>query len=104
MQRSFCWRSTRRGRRSRAWPACAGYAPLGLIAYGTYLIHQTVNGLAFGVVRGHWPYITRASDLLVILGALAVTIVAAMASWRWFEKPIVDFGRRWRYADRALHE
>jgi len=74
---------------------------LGLIAYGTYLIHQTVNGLAFGAVRGHWPYITRASDLLVILGALTITIATAMASWRWFEKPIVDFGRRWRYADQA---
>ena len=77
---------------------------LGLIAYGTYLIHQTVNGLIFGAIRKHWPYVTKASDLLVIFGALAITIVASMLSWRFFEKPIVAYGRRWRYTDPVAVE
>lgn len=70
---------------------------LGVIAYGTYLIHQPVSGLVFGIVRGHWPYIASGSDLLLIALALAITLGLAALSWRWFEKPIVDAGRRWIY-------
>jgi peptidoglycan/LPS O-acetylase OafA/YrhL len=72
---------------------------LGMIAYGTYLIHETVAGLVFGVARGHWPYVERLSELWLNVAALAITIALAAASWRWFEKPIVRFGRRrWVYS------
>jgi peptidoglycan/LPS O-acetylase OafA/YrhL len=82
---------------------------LGVIAYGTYLIHQGISGLVFGFVRGRWPYFTRGSDLFVAGAALAITLVIAAVSWRWFEKPIVDIGRRLNYAsptwrDRASGE
>ena len=70
---------------------------LGVVAYGTYLIHQPVSGLVFGFARGHWPYIASGSDLLLIALALAITLGLAALSWRWFEKPIVDLGRRWDY-------
>lgn len=71
---------------------------LGIIAYGTYLIHLAVAGVVFGLVLGRWPYIVHWSDLLLNLPALAVTICIAMISWRWFEKPIVRFGRtQWKY-------
>ncbi len=71
---------------------------LGIIAYGTYLIHETVLGVVFGFARGRWPYILGWSDLLLNIPALAVTICIATISWRWFEKPIVSFGRiRWKY-------
>ncbi len=71
---------------------------LGVIAYGTYLIHEGVAGFVFGLVRGRWPGILNASDLLLNIVALAITLGLAAASWRWFEKPIVSFGRRrWRY-------
>jgi peptidoglycan/LPS O-acetylase OafA/YrhL len=71
---------------------------LGIVAYGTYLIHQAISGLVYGLVRRHWPYILGGSDLLLVLAALAITVAIAAASWRWFEKPIVNVGRRWRYA------
>jgi peptidoglycan/LPS O-acetylase OafA/YrhL len=71
---------------------------LGAIAYGTYIIHMAVLGIAFALARGHWPYLTDGTDLRVVLAALAVTILLAAASWRWFEKPIVAFGQRhWKY-------
>jgi len=71
---------------------------LGIIAYGTYLIHQAVSGLVFGFARHRWPFIGAGSDVLLVIASLAVTIAVASISWRWFEKPIVDFGRRWRYS------
>ncbi|HSY52003.1 MAG TPA: acyltransferase [Thermoanaerobaculia bacterium] len=71
---------------------------LGIIAYGTYLIQEAVAGFVFGFARGRWPSILTGSDLLLNLPALAVTIGLAAVSWRWFEKPIVSFGRRrWKY-------
>jgi peptidoglycan/LPS O-acetylase OafA/YrhL len=71
---------------------------LGTIAYGTYIIHMAVLGIAFTLARRHWPYLTDGSDLGVVAMALAVTLLLAVASWRWFEKPIVLRGqRRWNY-------
>jgi Predicted acyltransferases len=72
---------------------------LGIIAYGTYLMHQAISGFVFGFARGHWPYFATSSDLLLTLTALTATLTIASLSWRWFEKPIVDIGRRWRYAE-----
>ena len=71
---------------------------LGIIAYGTYLIHQAVIGLVFGFARHRWPYIAGGGDVPLVIASLAITIGIAAASWRWFEKPIVDLGRRWRYS------
>ena len=71
---------------------------LGFIAYGTYLIHEGVLGFVFGLSLGRWPRILAGRDVLVNLPALAITICLAVVSWRWFEKPIVTFGRRrWKY-------
>jgi peptidoglycan/LPS O-acetylase OafA/YrhL len=72
---------------------------LGAIAYGTYLIHQGISGLVFGFARGHWPYIERGGDLLLVLLALAITLIVASLSWRWFEKPLVDIGRQCKYEE-----
>jgi peptidoglycan/LPS O-acetylase OafA/YrhL len=70
---------------------------LGIIAYGTYLIHQPVSGFVFGFAHRHWPYIEEASDLALVALSLAITIVVAAASWRWFETPLLRLGRRWNY-------
>jgi peptidoglycan/LPS O-acetylase OafA/YrhL len=74
---------------------------LGILAYGTYLFHQAVIGLVFGFARKRWPYISSAGDLLLIALSLLITIVLAAVSWRYFERPIVDYGRRrWDYLPR----
>lgn len=73
---------------------------LGTIAYGVYIIHMGVFGLVFAVVRGHWPYFLHAGDLLPIPIALIITLIVASVSWRWFEKPFVAIGQRYRYESR----
>ena len=70
---------------------------LGIIAYGTYLVHQGVSGLVFGIARRRLPWVLSGGDLVLVLLSLALTIAVAAISWRWFEKPIVDVGRRWNY-------
>jgi peptidoglycan/LPS O-acetylase OafA/YrhL len=62
---------------------------LGGIAYGVYLFHLLVFGLIFAVLKDH-----PNSGAMTALLALVLTIVIAKASWEWFEKPFVRFGRR----------
>jgi len=72
---------------------------VGIVAYGTYLVHNAVNGVFWSALRGHPPYFDRLSDVFLtpipLLGSLAI----AAASWRYFEKPIVKFGQRARFDD-----
>ncbi len=65
---------------------------LGGIAYGTYLLHQVIQGTLFGYFWSHEPHITGANTLLTALVALAMTLVIARLSWRFFENPLIRFG------------
>lgn len=70
---------------------------LGMISYGTYILHQPILGLVWGVARGDWPHFLGARDLVLPPIALAIVLAAAAASYRWFERPILEYGRRWNY-------
>jgi peptidoglycan/LPS O-acetylase OafA/YrhL len=70
---------------------------LGSIAYGTYLIHQMIQGMFFGFQGKDEPAITGGFTLLTTLAALALTLVIARLSWRFFESPLVRFGHRSKY-------
>jgi peptidoglycan/LPS O-acetylase OafA/YrhL len=70
---------------------------LGGIAYGTYLLHQLVQGLLFGYLWGHEPQITGVPTLLTAVGALALTLLIARLSWRFFEQPLIRFGHQSSY-------
>ena len=71
---------------------------LGMISYGTYLIHEPVLGVVYGVLRRDWPHFMSVRDLVVPAVALVVTLAVASASYRWFERPILEWGRRRAYA------
>jgi peptidoglycan/LPS O-acetylase OafA/YrhL len=73
---------------------------LGGIAYGVYMIHHAVFGLAFSLLHRE-PRFQTLSDVAVVFAALAVSLALAAASWRWFEKPILAFGHRVPYAGTA---
>lgn len=70
---------------------------LGLIAYGTYLIHRSTLRLAHlwlgaaGVPSAAWFFVV---SLLLGLGG---AILLAQLSWTWFEKPMVRRGHRSSY-------
>ena len=72
---------------------------LGEIAFGVYLLHLPIIGLAFGLVLNQSPRINTLGELAVVLFALWLTIVTAQTSWRFFEKPIVQFGHRFAYGN-----
>jgi peptidoglycan/LPS O-acetylase OafA/YrhL len=71
---------------------------LGVVSYGVYVIHELILGIVYGVARRDWPHFLSLRDLVLPAIALVVTLLVAAASYRWFERPILDIGRRWEYA------
>ncbi len=70
----------------------------GTVAYGVFLMHMAINGLAHGLLCGsRQPLIRRPVEALVTLGAIALTFVVASISWRRWEKPIVAWGHSFVY-------
>ena len=67
---------------------------LGSTAYGTYLLHQPIQGLLFGYFRGQAPAITGGITLITTLAALVLTLAVARLSWHFFELPLMRFGHR----------
>jgi peptidoglycan/LPS O-acetylase OafA/YrhL len=74
---------------------------LGLIAYGVYLVHQTVQGLIFGYFGKRPPGIREWRDLKFVLVSLGVTLALARMSWLHFERPLVRVGHRFQYRQPA---
>jgi peptidoglycan/LPS O-acetylase OafA/YrhL len=70
---------------------------IGIIAYGTYLFHEPVLGLSYGLLRQQLPVIHSVTDLGVTLLALAVTLALAQSSWSYFERPLILRGHKYRY-------
>ena len=72
---------------------------LGIIAYGVYVIHMAMNSVAHGLI-GKDQIIKNYLDALVTFMALIATIFIARFSWRFFEKPIIDWGHSLSYAGK----
>lgn len=74
---------------------------IGVISYGIYLLHETMDGVVHAVILNAKPRFQTAPEMLVTLLAFAITLVVASASWRWFERPFVEWShRRFRYQKR----
>lgn len=70
---------------------------MGLIAYGTYLIHRftiRASPLLFSSIRTSHP--TLFSGLSTVVGLVGAIMVAQL-SWSWFEKPLLRRGHRYSY-------
>lgn len=68
---------------------------LGGIAYGVYLLHQTAQGLLFGLVWHREPFITGGWSLLTTLAALFATLLIGHFSFRYFEGPLLRVARNY---------
>ncbi len=70
---------------------------LGQLSYFVYMAHQVVCGLLFATFAGKPPGINCANDAAITVAALALTLAGAELSYRFFEKPILGWGRRHVY-------
>jgi peptidoglycan/LPS O-acetylase OafA/YrhL len=69
---------------------------MGLLAYCIYLIHMFVLDFVFRVVPGR-NFLPGPILVLVLSG---IVICIAEVSWRFFERPLISFGHRWRYSGK----
>jgi peptidoglycan/LPS O-acetylase OafA/YrhL len=66
---------------------------LGSVSYGVYLIHQPIAGLIYLEFRNKAPSIELAQDASLTLLCLVVTLVLAQLSLKYFESPMIAYGR-----------
>jgi peptidoglycan/LPS O-acetylase OafA/YrhL len=71
---------------------------LGSLAYGLFLFHQPVLGLAYALWVKASPKLEGAGEIGVTLLAAIPLALLARLSRDYFEKPLVNIGRRYQYA------
>jgi peptidoglycan/LPS O-acetylase OafA/YrhL len=74
---------------------------LGIISYSVYLMHVPINILMHGLILGREVSITNFLDGVVTFMALGVTLLLAILSWRFFEKPIIKWGHSFSYSGKS---
>ena len=67
------------------------------ISYMAYLSHQIISGLLHQLILHHEPGINNMQGFLVTMLALGVTILFSTLSYYYFEKPILNIGKRFKY-------
>jgi peptidoglycan/LPS O-acetylase OafA/YrhL len=70
---------------------------IGLVSYGAYMYHQSINYVLWASIYGGDPAVTRVSQIYVPVLVLALTAAVSWSSLKYFEKP----ARRW-ITDAAL--
>ena len=76
---------------------------LGIISYGIYLMHASINILMHGLILGQYVYVETLPDGVVTLLALLTTLLIASFSWHFFEKPIIRWGHSFSYNRTKAH-
>ena len=74
---------------------------LGTISYCVYVIHATIHQFVHRLLLHDAPQIYNARGVGVTLLALAVTLIVASISWRYFEKPLIRRGHAYSYGEAA---
>jgi peptidoglycan/LPS O-acetylase OafA/YrhL len=67
---------------------------LGAVAYGVYLIHMIILGLAHSFILGHDPELRTTSEFFTSSFALVLTLAIAQISFSLFEKHLTSLGHR----------
>lgn len=72
----------------------------GIISYALYMYHPAINGIVHGLVFQDEPRIVDAGHLSVAVLVIAISIVLAWLSTRYFEMPIRKLTHRFKYISR----
>jgi peptidoglycan/LPS O-acetylase OafA/YrhL len=83
----------------RSRPLCI----LGKISYCVYLIHGMVLVTLFGL-SGRKVGLHALADIALVSVSLVVTLVMGWLSWRYFEKPLLDWAHHFHYQTRSHTE
>lgn len=70
---------------------------LGTVSYCVYITHLTVNQWSHRLILNEVPQIYTFSGVMITLFAMALTLVIASLSWKFFEKPLIRKGHRFTY-------
>jgi peptidoglycan/LPS O-acetylase OafA/YrhL len=70
---------------------------LGRVSYCLYVIHVFVDLMCHKAVFGQLPRFDSAGTALVSLGAAALSFILALASWRFFEQPLLRRAHAYKY-------
>ncbi len=94
----YCMTGPSVGRKLLEW---APLRRIGRISFMLYLVHVPLSALVFHVVA-HRP---RELDNAASVGLMAVSFLASLAfaavSWKFFERPILTFAWKFKYAEPA---
>lgn len=71
---------------------------LGKVSYGVYLIHLLILGLCHALLFRNAPKISAPKEALATLLALAISLLIAQLSWKFFESRIVQYGKAFQYS------
>ena len=69
----------------------------GVISYAIYMYHQAVNGVMHAVVRHQEPRFTNLQDAAVTSVSIILVFALARISYVFLERPIRQYGRRFKY-------
>ena len=73
---------------------------IGSIAYGLYLFHGMVTFVLFSILQRFGLAGSQVAGFSAWLATAPLSIGLAALSWKYFEKPLVERGHRYRYGDR----
>src|SRR5262249_15116982 len=74
---------------------------LGMVSYCIYLIHGPVNDFVHHFIYGKGNAVVNSFfDATAALLSFALVLLIASASWRFFEKPIINWGHSFLYGKR----
>lgn len=71
---------------------------MGVISYPLYMYHQAINGLYHGWAFGQVPKVENWAGVGVAVAVMLTAGLLAAISTEFYEKPIRNFGRRFKYA------
>jgi peptidoglycan/LPS O-acetylase OafA/YrhL len=63
------------------------------------MYHQAISGLIHGLLGDGVPSVDTLAGCARTLLALVLTLIVAAVSFRWFERPLLELGHRFKYQD-----